>query len=428
MLLQFGVSNYQSIKDRQELSLVATALTDGGVDVLSTPGIKQSVLPAAMIFGANASGKTSVLTGLKLMCDHVRSSHSQGSPGSKIPRRPFLLDEESKSSNTDFDCDFIVENVRYHYGFSFNDDEYTSEWLYAFGVGGKQLWYYRTGPSVKFGKYIRGQNKSISALMRSNSLFLSVAAQNAHSQLTPIFQFFSDAFIFDLSGRADPTSVAIRYKDGVDKRIVDFIKSADAGIVDVEITNQEIESEARGLVNELTALFQKHLPGDSISLPNMTEIPKLRLGHYTGNTESTYLSLNRESKGTIRLLDLMHPAISALDHGLILVVDEIDNSLHTLLSIALVKLFTNKKTNPRGAQLIATTHDTNMLHGKVFRRDQIWFTEKSPEGQTCLYPLTEMSTRKTDNFERGYLQGRFGAVPFLGGIEDSIVTDSETRF
>lgn len=130
------------------------------------------------------------------------------------------------------------------------------------------------------------------------------------------------------------------------------------------------------------------------------------------------MSQKSESRGTLRLLRLLGPILDALDHGRTVVVDELDASMHPLLSAKILALFNSREANPRGAQLICTTHDTNLLSRDCLRRDQIWFTEKDSEGATHLFPLTDIRTRSTDNIEKGYLQGRFGAIPFLGNLGD----------
>jgi uncharacterized protein len=117
------------------------------------------------------------------------------------------------------------------------------------------------------------------------------------------------------------------------------------------------------------------------------------------------------------MLSMLSPILTALDGGAIAVIDEIDTSLHTLLAKKLVEMFANAATNKSGAQLIFTTHDTNLLAGDLLRSDEIWFTEKGRSGSTALFPLSDFRTRAGDNLERGYLQGRFGAIPFIGGLE-----------
>ena len=146
------------------------------------------------------------------------------------------------------------------------------------------------------------------------------------------------------------------------------------------------------------------------------EFKEISLGHQAA-ADIQFLDIKRESAGTLRLLVLLKPIFEALDNGFLVVIDELDASLHTYLAEQIVALFNSKKTNPKGAQLIATTHDTNLLCADYLRRDQVWFVEKDRNGASTLYPLTDIRTRAADNLEKGYLQGRFGAVPFRGPID-----------
>ena len=138
---------------------------------------------------------------------------------------------------------------------------------------------------------------------------------------------------------------------------------------------------------------------------------KLELSHRGGGGDNVYLDIDRESAGTRRLLFMLGPIFRALDEGTLIVIDELDASLHTRACEAILELFGSQKTNPHGAQLVVTTHDTNLLHSPLVRRDQIWFVELNKKGATRVFPLTDIRTRKDDNIEKGYLQGRYGAIP-----------------
>ena len=191
MLMRFGVSNYRSILDYQELSLVASALKDSGTDLITRPDIRERILPSILVYGANASGKSNVLGAISFLRGAVVNSHKSQSPNSKIPRNPFLLRPGWRDKPTRMDCDFIVDGVRYNFGFVASDEEFEEEWLFAFSGGSKRKWYYRKkGEKISFGKHFRGKNQSIARLTRPNVLFLSSAAQNAHEQATKIFSYF----------------------------------------------------------------------------------------------------------------------------------------------------------------------------------------------------------------------------------------------
>jgi hypothetical protein len=417
MILQFGISNFQSIRARQQLSMLSASLKDEGVDLLEAPNRKQA-LPVVIIYGANASGKSSILQGLRMMCQHVSNSFGGSNPNDKIPRNQFMLAGPDYDELSSFDCDFVLNGIRYHYGFTHDDFAFKEEWLYAFGVGGRQMWFERKGSEYKFGKNLKGKNRTISSFTRLNSLFLSTAAQNAHAQLTEIFNFFDRDVIFELNGTGDASTVAMKYKNGIDKRIVNFLKSADAGIVDVSVESRDIDDQP--FFDDFYELISKHTTV-GIERDDLKRIPYIKMGHAGEAAGATFLDLKQESRGTIRLLELLGPTLQALDRGAVLLIDEIDSSLHSMLSREVVRLFSSRETNPNGAQLILTTHDTNLLHRDSIRRDQVWFTEKDGRGETQLFPLTEISTRKSDNLEKGYLEGRFGAVPFLDGIRAALI-------
>jgi AAA15 family ATPase/GTPase len=416
MLIKFGVENHLSIADRQELSLVASPLKDQSVALIQLPKANVELLPAAIVYGANASGKSNFISAMAYLQQSVRFSHEHGSPSGGISRTPFLLDSRMRSAPSKFDVDFALDGVRYQYGFSTNDEIYLDEWLYVFPAGKQQTWFVRepTKENIYFGKNLKGSTRAIEALMRKNSLFLSVAAQNAHDQLNPIFRFLTN-FRFTMSTQDLHIAAAAAFPEGqCDNRIVTFLKNADTGIT----TYRFEEREKQDLFGaELEALIKKHIPDLEKIRPGPFDRNRIYLGHSGSEGQEIFFDLSSESNGTLRLLTLLKSIFEALDQGLVVVIDELDASLHTHLAEDILSLFNSRTTNQNGAQLIATTHDTNLLSRRIMRRDQIWFTEKDDKGATALYPLTDIRTRNTDNIEKGYLDGRFGAVPFRGSIE-----------
>ena len=415
MLLRYGVSNFQSVRAYQELSLVASALKDGGADLLFEEGRREAALPVAMIYGANASGKTSVLRALQRLAQLVTASHTGGNPTAPIPRSPFALDPEALAEPTQFDCDFVIAGIRFHYGLKATREEFVEEWLYAYVGGHRQTWFYREqGKPISFGKNLKGRNKLIEDITRKNSLFLSVAAQNAHLQLTPIYEYFAENLIFRMG--SNDRSLARRIGDfGLDPRVTQFLKFADTGVVSAKIEHVERPTYQQNLFRQ----SESDLSPEMISriADRLEPMFRLTLGHQSPAGEPVYLSLSQESRGTVRLLDLVSDALRAIDRGGVLIVDELDGSLHTLLAREIINLFSSSTTNPHGGQLIGSTHDTNILCSEILRRDQVWFTEKNSAGETHLFPLTDIRTRNTDNLEKGYLQGRFGAIPYLGTVD-----------
>jgi AAA15 family ATPase/GTPase len=420
MLIRFAVENHLSIRDRQELSMVAAPLQDSGADLMSVNGIK--LLPAALLYGANASGKSNLISALSFLRRAVSSSHSGAEPKSKVPVSPFRLDQKSKTLPTKIDLDFFLSKTRYQYGFVATSDAFIEEWLYAFPRGKRQVWFHRreSKRSIQFGKHLKGSLRTIEGLTRPNSLFLSAAAQNAHKQLTPIFEYLGNfSLSYKIANRASDAGTA--FLDGsIDARIIQFLQQADTGIVAHRF--QELFSgtsiDKKSLMSDLLGVLKKYSPPgrDFPAAIDEAEMKSISLGHRTASKRPEFFDLDLESAGTLRLLVLLRPIFEALDQGSLVVIDELDASLHTYLCERIVKLFNSRETNPRGAQLIATTHDTNLLSAGCVRRDQIWFVEKDTSGASTLYPLTDIRTRGTENLEKGYLQGRFGAIPFRGSI------------
>lgn len=413
MLLRFGVANHRSIRERQEISFIASKLKGGTTQPIEVAGLKEQVLPAALVYGANASGKSNLLGALSAMCEHVRDSFHKRAPNAGVPRDPFRLDDVSIDRATEFDIDFIADGVRYEYGFACNDARFTAEWLYAYPAGSRQVWFERANDAFRFGRGLRGENRTIANITRSDSLFVSTAAQHGHRALAPIYRFFESRIGVEVSANVDPVEIEM-HANLVDDALLKFITWADVGIDDVRI---EDANRAQALATDQLNQLKTSLTGKidtEVNIPSRT----IKFGHATKSGTTAYLDLSAESRGTLRLTKLVYFALTALRHGKILVIDELDASLHTLLASRLIELFGNPKLNPKGAQLLATTHDTHLLCSPAIRRDQIWFAEKSREGATSIYPLTDIRTRAEDNLERGYLQGRFGAIPFLGSVEE----------
>jgi len=402
-----------SIRDEQELSFAASALKDKGSDLIKCDASPSGALvPAAVLYGANASGKTTVLSALRFMRSAILQSHRRGEPDSDIPRRFFALAKGYDKKPTTFDIDFVVSGVHYYYGFHANNERFEREWLHAYPRKRKQILFERKGQSFKFGGYLKGQNSVISQITRPNSLFLSAAFQTQHPQLSKLSDFFSSIAITTVDdARLNRFFLA---GEKLDHRILKFLDSVGTGIFCSRATEIELGGKQGEFMKEFSLLMRKIFGDDVPPQEAFEKHIEIQLGHRAKGDEPIYLDFEVESAGTRRLMTLLIPIFEALDRGSVVAIDELDASLHTLACEAVLELFCSKKFNPRGAQLLATTHDTNLLGSRRLRRDQIWFTEKDGSGGTALTPLTDIKTRREDNLERGYLQGRFGAIPFSG--------------
>lgn len=413
MLLRFRVSNHLSIRDLQEVSFIASSLKERKghlIDCAAAPN--NSVVPAAVVYGANASGKSNLVDAIQTMRAMVLNSHTKGDPGGGVPRLPFRLDPAFRQTATQFDIDFVAEGTRYHYGFKASDEGFVSEWLDVYPKAHRRLAFARDCGEFAFGRWLKGQNSSIGKLTRPNSLFLSAAAQNGHEQLSKVFACFrSIRIVRDVA--VPGTELMTGLTEGEpDRRVVNFLGRLGTGVVAFRRTEARNSEQFRNVVRKIGAPLGKSPDAllEELGVGDMGTV--VELVHRGRDNEPIPLALDRESAGTLRLLAVMGNVYRGLDEGTPVVVDELDASLHTHAGEAVLKLFCSAQSNPKGAQLLATTHDTNLMRSSSLRRDQLWFTQKDAAGATQIYPLTDFKTRRGDNFELGYLQGRYGAVPF----------------
>lgn len=414
MLLRFGVSNHLSIKEYQELSFVASSLRDreGGL-IDFPPAPSGAIMPAVVVYGANASGKSNLIDAMQTMRLAVLGSHSRGEPGGGVSRQPFRLDPSSPGVPTRFDIDFVIDGTRHHYGFEATDKAYVSEWLYTFPKSHRRIAFIRDGEEFGFGRALKGQNSSVAKMTRPNSLFVSAAAQNGHEQLSTVYSYFRSISVVQTIAVAGMAASEQLADEEPDRRLFEFLEKAGTGVVDYRRKETDVPEVVQTVVKEMSALIKEHLKPQFEFEPDVgSKQISIELAHRGTDGNPIYFDLDRESAGTRRLLVVLGKAFRALDGGLPLLVDEIDASLHTQASEAVLRLFCSRDVNPRGAQLLATTHDTNLMKSPALRRDQLWFTQKNSDGATEVYPLSDYRTRRSDNLERGYLQGRYGAVPF----------------
>lgn len=264
-----------------------------------------------------------------------------------------------------------------------------------------------------FGNRMPGDNRAIEGLTRKNSLFLSAAAQNNHDALSPIYHWFSQRLHIHveaafLRGHINQI-VGLCSREDYRQTITRLMSSADLGICDLLVYEEKIPPTLRPAFDAIKATVPN---GSGLTMPETRA--DVRLVHRFGS-HTVAFEKQQESAGTLAFLGLLAPIVEALNEGGVLCIDELDASLHPLMALEIIKLFSRPAENRKATQLIFNTHDTNLLSADLLRRDQIWFTEKDLSGMSHLYPLTEFRPRKHENLENGYLQGRYGAIPFLPG-------------
>ncbi|MCF6300554.1 MAG: ATP-binding protein [Proteobacteria bacterium] len=419
MLIEFTVKNYRSIKGEQTLSLVKAK---GEARNCFVPDVLQSIAlsSSAVIYGANAAGKSNLVEALAFMDNMVRKSATSKQQGDKIPAAPFLFDEKTTQEPSEFEVVFISEGVKFQYGFSLNKERVLEEWLIAFPKGRPQEWFSRTYSTknnkseYKFGNHLTGQKQVWKNTTRNNALFLSTSIQLNSEQLQPVFNWFQSKLYIINSSKVSSNFTIEQCDTTINKELIlQFLQSVNIDIYDVKIKKEKFDP----------AILPKEMPASvkEFYIDELTDkevIKEVKSVHKTKNGNLVALDLEEESDGTQKFFALSGLWLDALKNGDVLVIDELHNSLHPKLVKYLVELFHNKKTNPNNAQLIFTTHDTSILNQDVFSRDQIWFCEKDEHQATILYPLTDFSPRKgRENLEQSYMSGRYGGIPFIKEFE-----------
>lgn len=452
MLRSFRLENHRSFRDEQELLLIPAYAK------------AREALPVVAIYGANASGKSNLLDGLEFMAGAVRNSFARWGPDAGVVgRRAFKLDAAKSAEPSVYVAELIQAGVRYTYGLEVDDSRVLGEWLYSYPEKRKRVLFERTGSDIKFGSTLNESKAALEVLesiLRPNSLLLSLAAQLKISWVLPVYRWFTDSVRFRApsEGRVLEFEIAdfLQSRPELKGELVSLVRAADVGIDDVMVggaieellvnleAGQEIRvGDLKGKIVRESRLGRKILkfewPDGFASIPysgspddaagsgayaaQMSEylgdlLPHKSSVRFVHRGCADPFRLDEESAGTRSWLGVLPAVLSVLRDGGCLVIDEIDASLHPLLTMRLISLFNNDRANTAGGQLVFTTHDATLLHApfgeEVLGRDEVWFVEKDrASGVSALYPLTDFKPRSEDNLERRYLAGRYGAVPEL---------------
>ncbi len=416
MLIEFNVENFRSIRGTQTLSLAASKYYKGLEEsncFASGVGGLPPLLRSAVVYGPNAAGKSNLFRALQFMQAFVRQSHAH-QEGQPIAHAPFALSQESRNEPSTFELFFVQENIRYQFGFAITANRVIREWLLAFPEGKAQRWYERSvNPSNQkeewyFGSKFTGRRQVWQEATRKNALFLSTAIQLNNEQLKPVFTWFANQLAIILP--AAEINLQFSFEQCANEegrqRIMEFMNAADLGIAGIEIKKMQFTMEM--LPPEMPQPIREQIVRDGV--------PVVHFQHQTESGEAIAFPLQEESNGTQKFFAFAGPLMDVLAKGRTLFVDELDTSLHPLMVRFLINLIHNPAINRKNAQLVFTTHDTSVLDTDIFRRDQVWFIEKDSAQASRLYPLSDFSPRKGEALERGYLHGRYGALPFIGEL------------
>jgi len=415
MLIGFSVGNYKSFKETVTLSMVASSITEEEKELdennVFEINHKLNLLKSAAIYGANASGKSNLIAAINFMKWFVLNSSKETQVSEAIDIEAFRLSTETEKEPSFFEIVFLLEGKTFRYGFEVNAREVVSEWLFQADDSEEQMLFERDFDNYILDNFPEGQG--ISDKTRSNALFLSVVAQFNGKVSGKILLWFSKTLQL-ISGLQDTQyrKETLESFENESHRhdIIEFIKKLDLGITDIQITNKPLP-----IVSQKTAMF---------GFPYSEIKPAVKTVHRKYDAEGKQSAIELfdidkyESEGTNKLFALAGLLLDTLRTGKILLIDELDARLHPLITRELICLFNSNETNPHNAQLIFTTHDTNLLSSKTFRKDQIWFTEKDNKGATDLYSLVEYKVGKDASFERDYIIGKYGAIPFIGNFKE----------
>jgi predicted ATPase len=418
MLVVFRAENVRSFRGSIELSLLATRLAERG-----TPrevrwregGHPLSVLPAAGVFGANASGKSNLLMAMADMRMFVLQSFRAGKPGGRLPTKPFLLGADRDSAGSTYEVDLVLDGVRHVYGFQIDATHVVREWARSYPHGRPVLLLDREGDQIQLGTQHRGKGRATEEILRSNALFLSTAAATNHPLFMPLYEWFQRNLQYaDVRTRGARQALTAELLEHETHRqqILGLLREADLGITGV--TRRELDPEFKEKITRVLDIFRGEDPEVDLEGIEFNDV-EVHLTHRAGEGEFE-LPTEEESWGTTIWFAMIGLVVETLREGSVLLADELEASLHPALAAVLVDLFQSPESNPRRAQLIFSSHEVTLMGDSGERplgRDQIWLTEKDEDGGTRLYPLADLAPRRQEAISRRYLAGRYGGTPIL---------------
>ncbi len=448
MFIQFSLANYRSFRDEVTFSMLASSLkakhpelnkknlfaAHGGVNLLTS----------AAIFGANASGKSNLIAAMSFMRHFVIHSANIKEEGDAegIEVEPFRLSTETDTEPSFFEVVFIAKEQRYRYGFEVTAERVEAEWLYVAPKARESKLFEREGDKITLGEKFKSEGRDLAERTRPNALFLSVCAQFNGEIAREVLGWFRSLGI--ATGLRDMddwmrmfTARMLRDKDSA-MEVAALIMRLDLGIDAIQVEKEVIPTSAlppmpedapeehrklEGKIRKMeTAMESLHEMLNEVVDFDAREREAVRTVHRKlgdadqSDREELFDLDEHESEGTKKLFALSGPLVDTLRRGDVLIIDELDARLHPLLTKEIVSLFNDPVRNSKHAQLVFAAQDTNLLDNHVLRRDQIWFVEKDRQGASYLYSLAEFKVRNDATYEKDYILGRYGAIPFLGGI------------
>lgn len=421
MLLEFTIGNFLSIKTKKTLSLEATSIKEH----LDTNVVKLDrfqLLRGAVIYGANAGGKSNLIKAMSTMRRIVKQSFDASSTD-ELGITPFLLSSETSNKPSFFEILFLIGTVRYRYGFEVDNTSVKSEWLFESKIKSEKPLFIREGDGIDVSPSFK-EAKDLEEKTRDNALFLSVLDQFNGTTAKSIMKWFSN--FITISGLSHERYKNVTFKmledENTKPKLLDFYKKLDLGFDEIDLEKSPFDTK------DITKLFNEEFTKQFLSDIEGKSKIDIKTIHKKYNNENEIVGFEKfdmrrqESSGTNKVFNISGPVFDVLKDGGVLIIDELDASLHPLMTLMITKLFNSSEFNKTNAQLIFATHDTNLFEYGHYRRDQIYFVEKDVYGASDLYSLVEYKEdggkkiRKDRSFEKDYIQGRYGAIPFIGNL------------
>ena len=425
VLVAFKARNVRCYRDQATLSLEATRVANPDVvRSIATASVSPArVLPSAGVFGANGSGKSALLSAMQDMRFLVVNSFRRGSRGAGLRRRPFLLGSEQDGATTELEVELVLDGVFWQYGFEFDDERILQEFAYHYPHGRRALVFERQRDNIDFGASFRTAGRALRPLLRDNALLLSTFGATDQRDIGPLYAWWQRNLMLATAGNRSlraAFTAELATDEVLRSRVLGLLRAADRTAVDIEVVQPDADTLDK--LRQVSRILGRDNESDEDVLVEC----ELQLLH-RGDGRNVAFDSEDESQGTQVWIGFVGPVLDALANGSILLVDEIDASLHPHLVARLVDLFQDPKTNPHCAQLVFNGHDTNILgnpESHALGRDQIWFTEKNVDGACHLYSLSDFRPRRDESIQRGYLSGRYGGIPeldpmaFVRSVED----------
>lgn len=423
MLIEFKFGNYRSFRDEAILSMEATGLGRLKSSLISYNSL--NLLPAVAIYGKNGGGKSNVIRAFWLAVQFIKNAQRTQHEDAEIPVRPFLLNDYSKDTPTFFEFTYVLDNVKYIYGFSATKEKVFSEYLYHAPKGQKATVFARTNQEFTFTEE-KAKRKLISEAVAPNQLFFSVACTMNDAACVSAMKWFRE-YVFFSRDYTDIPKQLLSYSN--DKNMLaaisDYAKAADLGIekMEFEFKDEEIDDletitdMPENMKSALSAFMQTLKENSNSSEISLQKSEVKATSYHKGiNKDSEKVSfaleLSDESDGTRKLMSIAPAIESVLNKGGIVLVDELEKELHPMLVNYIVAKFQSKNANPNAAQIVFTTHNTELLNMELLRKDQLYFADKSrKDGASELYSISDFATKTADNIRKGYLAGKYGATP-----------------